>query len=193
MSKTKHIDTNTPKAIRNQYADMGVDAFYEKYGGTYTNPHHAQIVALLAQNEHRLDYNNVLDFCAGGGEVTKALTILGYKNVYGADPFTHELYEQQTKLSCYRDSFDDVVKQQAACFEYAPFSSIICSFAMHLCPQRQLYSLAFELLQHTKSLVIITPHKRPALEQYATFTLLFEDFAFTARQKKVYLKTYITH
>ena len=75
-----------------------------------------------------------------------------------ADPFTHELYEQQTKLSCYRDSFDDVVKQQAACFEYAPFSSIICSFAMHLCPQRQLYSLAFELLQHTKSLVIITPH-----------------------------------
>jgi hypothetical protein len=38
--------------------------------------------------------------------------------------------------------------------------------------------------------VIITPHKRPALENLAQVQLDFEDFALTKRGKKVKLKSY---
>ncbi len=62
------------KAIRNEYADKGVEAFYQLQGDIYENPHFQYIKTLLIQNNHRINYTNVFDFCCGGGEVTQALS-----------------------------------------------------------------------------------------------------------------------
>ncbi len=61
---------------------------------------------------------------------------------------------------------------------------------MHLCPQEQLYPLAHQLLALSPNLIIITPHKRPQLENIQGIKLSFEDFVLTERGKKVRLKSY---
>ena len=190
QKKTKDED-----AIRNQYAEQGVDAYYEQHGNTYTNPHFAQIEALLLQNQSKIDYAQVLDFCAGGGEVSQILQQAGFTNLLGCDPYTHELYTQQIAQTCLTYNFQEVI--QGRLNEYVAnelnnqaFSSIICSFAMHLCPEKQLYPLVYNLFQLTAQIIIITPHKRPALEELAQVNLDFEDFVLTKRGKKVKLKSY---
>ena len=179
------------KAIRNQYAEQGVDAYYEEYGNTYENPHFAQIATLLENNKSRIDYSQVLDFCAGGGEVSQVLQKLGYAEVIGCDPYTHELYIKHTQRPCLNFNFQEVIqgKMNEALISQK-FSGIICSFAMHLCPEKQLYPLVYNLFQLTNQLVIITPHKRPVLEDIAQVRLDFEDFVLTERGKKVKLKSY---
>jgi 2-polyprenyl-3-methyl-5-hydroxy-6-metoxy-1,4-benzoquinol methylase len=182
-------------AIRNQYVAQGVDAYYQQHGDAYENPHFTQIEALLQQNQARIDYSLVLDFCAGGGEVTQVLQTLGFAHTQGCDPYTHALYQQQTQHTCLTYNFQEVVQGRlnewtATHQPNQAFSSIICSFAMHLCPEKQLYPLVFNLFQLTQQLVIITPHKRPALENLAQVQLDLEDFALTKRGKKVKLKSY---
>jgi len=61
---------------------------------------------------------------------------------------------------------------------------------MHLCPEKQLYPLAYQLFQCSPQLVIITPHKRPQLEKLDGVNLDFDDFTLTQKGKKVFLKSY---
>ena len=70
------------------------------------------------------------------------------------------------------------------------FSAVICSFAMHLCPQDQLFLLSYYLFETAPQIVIITPHKRPALETLEGVEMEFEDSVLTKREKKVRLKAY---
>ena len=174
------------KAIRNEYADLGVEQYYIKNGDQYSNPHVDQIEALLKQNESRIDYNKVLDFCAGAGEVSRALHDLGYPNSEGSDPFTQKAYSIRCNKPCYNWTFKDVIKGKLR----GKYTSIICSFAMHLCDEKKLYPLVTNLFQAAKQLVIITPHKRPALEKLDGVRLVFEDFTLTPKGKKVRLKAY---
>ncbi|OJJ17884.1 hypothetical protein BKI52_28925 [marine bacterium AO1-C] len=179
------------KAIREQYVTQGVDAYYQEHGNTYENPHFSQIAALLENNQSRIDYAKTLDFCAGGGEVTQVLQKLGYTEVVGCDPYTHELYTKNTQLACLSFNFQEVIQGKLnEAFDSQQFTSIVCSFAMHLCPEKQLYPLVYNLFQLTDQLVIITPHKRPVLEEIAQVRLEFEDYALTERGKKVKLKSY---
>lgn len=179
------------KAIRNQYAEQGVDAYYEEHGNTYENPHFAQIATLLENNQSRIDYAQVLDFCAGGGEVSQVLQKLGYTEVMGCDPYTHELYTTNTQRPCLTFNFQEVIQGKLnEALASQKLSGIICSFAMHLCPEKQLYPLVYNLFQLTNQLVIITPHKRPVLEDITQVKLDFEDFVLTERGKKVKLKSY---
>lgn len=173
-------------AIRNQYQELGVDAYYEQHGSVYENPHFRYIETLLQQNETRIDYGTTLDLCCGGGEVSMAIQTLGYQGFVGCDPFTTAAFERNLNQKAINLSFDDILKGKLE----GRYSTIICSFAMHLCPEKQLFSLAFELLQHTQTLVIITPHKRPELEKLNGIILDFEDFTLTERGKKVRLKAY---
>jgi SAM-dependent methyltransferase len=184
------------KAIRNEYADLGVENYYRNHGNVYENPHFPYIQQLLEQNKHRIDYTHTLDLACGGGEVTLILRGLGFDDSVGCDPFTHLLFEQNTgKKGCLTFSFDDIIK---GAFSPSPkgeldshhFSSIISSFAMHLCAEKQLFPLVAQLFLWTKNIVIITPHKRPELEKLSNVTLLFEDFVLTKRGKKVFLKSY---
>ena len=173
-------------AIRNQYQDLGVDAYYEQHGSVYENPHFQYIKTLLLQNETRIGYSNILDLCCGGGEVSMIVQTLGYQDFVGCDPFTTAAFERNLNQKAINLSFEDIIKGKLE----GQYSAIICSFAMHLCPEKQLFSLAFELFQHTQMLVIITPHKRPELENLSGITLDFEDFTLTERGKKVRLKAY---
>lgn len=174
------------KAIRSLYAQLGVNAYYRHYGYTYQNPHLNQIIALLTQNQQHLDYSEVLDFCAGGGEVSLILKQLGFPNSKGSDPYLQELYQKNTQQPCYSWSFETVVKQGIE----GSYTCIICSFALHLCPHELLYALIIQLFQHSPLLVVITPHKRPALEQYEGINLAFSDYSLTEKGKKVHLKAY---
>ncbi len=174
------------KDIRNHYSQLGVEEFYRTHGHDYENPHFPQIKALLEQNAYRIDYSNVLDFCCGSGEVSRVLTDLGFDNSIGCDPFTAEAYQRSTQKTCLTYNFEDVIRGQLT----GNFSAIICSFAMHLCPHKQLYPLVYQLFRLSSQLIIITPHKRPALETLDGVNLGFEDFALTERGKKVRLKGY---
>jgi len=175
------------KHLRKLYEQFGVEGYYQQYGYAYTNPHLEQITELLTNNKEKLDYSNTLDFCAGGGEVSLILKALGYEQTTAADPFLSELYQQKVGKKCYLWSFEDVIKGKLK----GNYSSIICSFAMHLCPQEQLYPLTIKLFEHSNSLIVITPHKRPQLEKMQGVVLDFEDDALTAKGKKVFLKHYI--
>ena len=181
------------KAIRNEYADMGVEDYYRNHGDVYENPHFPYIQQLLEQNQHRIDYTKTLDLACGGGEVTLILRGLGFDDSIGCDPFTGSLFEKNTGKACLALSFEDIVKgaltNNPSTNNY--FTTTISSFAMHLCPTKQLFSLVAQLFLLTKNIAIITPHKRPELEKLANVQLLFEDFVLTERGKKVFLKSYV--
>jgi hypothetical protein len=173
--------------IRPLYDEHGAEGYYRAFGNQYENPHLPEISALLERNFVRLDCSGVvLDFAAGGGEVSSVLLSLGAKHLVGCDPFTHALFEQKTGLICLQQSFKDVVREGIT----GPYSLIVSSFAMHLCPQKDLFSLTWNLLQAAPVLVIITPHKRPELEKLPGIQLLWEDYVETDRGKKVRMKAY---
>lgn len=175
------------KAIRNEYEDQGVEGFYRKNGAQYTNPHFQQIKKLLEQNKERIDYSNVLDFCCGGGEVAMVLMELGFDQISACDPFTQKAYLKNTKKKALSYSFDDVIRGKMQ----GKYSAVICSFAMHLCQKEKLYPLTHRLFETTDQIVIITPHKRPALEKLDGVALEFNDFVLTPKGKKVWLKSYL--
>lgn len=175
------------KAIRPLYEAFGVEAYYREQAETYENPHFPEIETLLERNFPRFDCSGgVLDFAAGGGEVTRVLLRLGVLDITGCDPFTFRLFEQQTGLPCLHWSFKDLVKGQSP----GRYSLIISSFALHLCPPKDLFSLTWNLLQAAPALVVVTPHKRPELEKLPGIALTWEDAVATERGKKVRIKAY---
>ncbi|MFM7154625.1 MAG: hypothetical protein ACKOZV_10935 [Bacteroidota bacterium] len=175
------------RSIRPLYDQYGAEGYYQSQSDSYENPHLPLIERLLEQNNHRLDLKGrVLDFAAGGGEVTRALVRMGVREIEGSDPFTWSLYEKNTGLTCHRFSFMDVVKNGLK----GTYSTIISSFAMHLCPQKDLFSLTWNLFQAAPLLVIITPHKRPELELLPGIELLWQDITEDDRGKKVRMKAY---
>ncbi len=174
------------KAIRKEYEKQGVDRFYSRNANRYENPHFEQIRQLLIQNKNRIDYTKVLDFGCGGGEVALVLETLDCRNTIGCDPYTYKLFERKTGNKCFRFSFDNVIRKGIM----GSYSSIISSFAMHLCPEELLFPLTAQLFLVSKQIVIITPHKRPLLENLSGIELEFEDFSLTRKGKKVRLKSY---
>jgi hypothetical protein len=180
------MDKPIEKSIRDQYAAQGVENFYLEHGHDYVNPHLPQIEQLLVRNQHRIDYSSALDFCCGGGEVTTVLAGLGFSNTIGCDPFTQQAFKNNTLKEALSFNFSDVIQGKLT----GDFSTIICSFAMHLCPHDQLFLLTYYLFAIAPQIVIITPHKRPALEDLDGVGVEFEDFALTKRAKKVRLKAY---
>jgi SAM-dependent methyltransferase len=175
------------QSIRPLYDSCGVEGYYRAHADDYANPHFPEITTLLERNFQRFDCSGeVLDFAAGGGEVAQVLQKLGVEKITGCDPFTFELFEKNTGLACLRLSFKDVVKGEPL----GQYSLIISSFALHLCPLKDLFSLTWNLLQAAPTLVVITPHKRPELEKLPGIALAWEDFTETEKGKKVRMKGY---
>ncbi len=190
MRKAAKHGEGKPNKIRPLYEQHGAEGYYRDHAGEYENPHLPLIRLLLERNLHRLDCTGtVLDFAAGGGEVTLALRALGAKNLEGCDPYTFELYEKKTGIPCLRYSFKDVVKNGIS----GQYSLIISSFALHLCPLKELFPLTWNLFQATPTLVVITPHKRPELEKIPQISLIWEDVVEDERGKKVRMKAYVRH
>ena len=173
--------------IRLLYDEHGAEVYYRDHAATYENPHLPQVQDLLKRNFHRLDCSGkVLDFAAGGGEVTQTLRALGAQELAGCDPYTFELFEKKTGLRCSKLSFMDIIVHGLP----EQYSTIVSSFALHLCPPKKLFSLAWNLLQSTPLLVVITPHKRPALETVPGIALQWEDVVENQHGKKVRIKAY---
>jgi hypothetical protein len=181
----KRIAVKPRTGVRDAYARMGVRKFYEKNAASYKNPHEPQIAALIKRNHMRFDCSSVLDLACGNGEVSSVLLSLGYKHIMGMDPYTCENYMHRTTLLCHSLSFDDIMQGKLE----GRFSVIICSYGLHLLEPSKLHGLVQQLLLHTATIVIITPHKRPELEKYG-MQKIFEDAVETEKGKKVRLKIY---
>ncbi len=173
-------------AIRNQYQEMGVEQFYMKNGTEYSNPHFLFIEELLIRNKDRIDYSNALDLCCGAGEVSLILRDQFNEISFASDPFTQNAFKKNLKRECFSWSFDDIITKGIE----QKFTVVICSFAMHLCKAEKLYPLVSQIFKSTEELIILTPHKRPALEKLTGVVLNYKDFVLTERGKKVRLKSY---
>lgn len=154
---------------RSWYAD-GVAEHYRRHGADYRNPHAAIIDESLRRVvvDWKLDLSNVLDLAAGSGEVSSTLVSVG-ACVSAIDPFTFDAYEKQTGQPCERFTFEDIARSSLSGRSY---SLIVCSFALHLCPESMLPSCCIALAQISPTLLILSPHKRPEILESFGWKLL---------------------
>lgn len=171
--------------MRDNYSMYGVDGYYKNIKN-YTNPHMEQIKTLLVRNLDKINGLNVLDMCCGSGDVTTTLLNNGIMNVKGSDKYTKSIYIENTGKKCLELSFKDILGGNMNGF----FSTIICSFALHLVDEKDLMMLVLELFRHTGTLIIISPHKRPFLDKIHSIDLIYQDHSLTSRGKRVYFKVY---
>lgn len=67
-----------------------------------------------------------------------------------------------------RWSFVDIV---GGCLGERRWDWIVASFTLHLAPPSLLPALGWELARHAPRLLVVTPHKRPALEPHHGWAL----------------------
>lgn len=129
----------------------------------------------------------ILDFCCGSGEVTRALIGLGVDGarIDATDPFTHDAFEAlcsgRSLLANW--TFADVERGAA---QRHRWTTVVCSYAFHLCEQSRLAGVCLQLAAVADHLVIVTPHKRPELRETWGFTLHQEvrDTALRVRLRR---------
>src|SRR5579859_3330289 len=133
-------------AIRHAYARHGVPDFYRRFGADYRNPHEPAIRALLQQSVPvwQLNLSQVLDLACGSGEITRCLRELGAGSIDGVDPYTGQAYVQRTGQTALPFSFEQVA---AGALDDRHYSTIFCSFALHLLEPSRLPALALRLSQ----------------------------------------------
>ncbi len=178
-------------SIRNAYAKYGVEAYYQNFGDNYRNPHENIIIELMEEinnNCHHIDFNNVLDLACGSGEVTLALKKLGYNNVEGIEPYTDKAYFERTGKQAEKYFFEDI--EQGVLSERV-YTTIICSFALHLVEPSRLPILLYQLSIISTSLLIITPHKKPIIKPEWGWTLL-DELIIERVRGRIYESVYFT-
>jgi SAM-dependent methyltransferase len=149
-------------AIRAGYEQYGVEGFYQRFGGSYRNPHERAIRATLKAAAARWDLplDRVLDLACGSGEVTLALRELGCSVIDGIDPYTYHAYAERTGRVAEPITFEQIA---AGAIAGRSYSTIVCSFALHLVALSRLPALAVQLSLIGTALLVLTPHKRPQL------------------------------
>lgn len=149
-------------AIRAAYEQYGVEGFYQRFGNCYRNPHERPIRATLQAAVARWDLplDRVLDLACGSGEVTLALRELSCASIDGIDPYTYRAYAERTGQVAEPLTFEQIAAGALAGRRYG---TIVCSFALHLVALSRLPALAMQLSLIGQALLILTPHKRPAL------------------------------
>lgn len=171
-----------PDSIRGQYEAHGADGYYQQHGADYRNPHEAIIWRIMQQvvPAWGIDCSSVLDLACGSGEITLILRAMGYPNVQGIDPYTHEAYFARTGqvAECHR--FEDIAQGVLADRRY---SLIVCSFALHLVDESWLPALLLQLRQIAPALLILTPHKRPQIRPTWSWTLRQETLIERVRTR----------
>jgi SAM-dependent methyltransferase len=149
-------------AIRTGYEQYGVEGFYQRFGDSYRNPHERAIRATLkaAVARWELPLDHVLDLACGSGEATLALRELGGGVIDGIDPYTQLAYAARTGLAAEPITFEQIA---AGAIAGRSYSTIVCSFALHLVALSRLPALAAQLSLIGTALLVLTPHKRPQL------------------------------
>lgn len=148
----------------------GVEGYYREHGAQYRNPHEPQLTAALraAVERWQPDLSAVLDLACGSGEAARALEACGAAPVMGCDPSTGEAWQRRMGRPCLRERFEDIA---SGAFSGRRWSLIVCSFALHLCPESRLPALIWSLSQCADHLWVVTPHKRPVLREDWGFAL----------------------
>lgn len=166
------------QGVRDEYANHpeGAEGWYRERGSTYVNPHEAAVVAAVTDalvSWPELFGGEILDLCCGSGEVTLALRAHGIDPaaITGCDPFTGAAYSARCKRDALPCSFADVAD---GALVGRAFTTIVCSYALHLCDASWLPSVCFALREVASNLVVITPHKRPELRTSFGWTLVDE-------------------
>ncbi|MEP7188311.1 MAG: class I SAM-dependent methyltransferase [Roseiflexaceae bacterium] len=149
-------------AIRAAYEQYGVEGFYQRFGASYRNQHERVIRATLraAVVRWELPFERVLDLACGSGEVTLALRELGCVTIDGIDPYTHQAYAERTGQAAEPITFEQIA---AGALVGRSYSTIVCSFALHLVALSRLPALITQLSLIGTALLVLTPHKRPLL------------------------------
>ena len=130
---------------------------------------------------------HVLDLAAGSGEVSLALSPQAKTQAMrlsAIDPFTSQAYETRTGRPCEAMTFEQIA---AGGLRGRKYSLVICSFAMHLVDLSRLPTLCWELAQVADQLMILTPHKRPAIQSVWNWMLTHERM-----QERVRARLYVT-
>jgi SAM-dependent methyltransferase len=151
------------QAIRAAYERYGVHGYYARFGAMYRNPHERAIGAALRAAVARwcIPLGRVLDLACGSGEVTLAIEELGASTVDGVDPYTYAAYAERTGRAAERLTFEQIAAGALAGRHY---DTIVCSFALHLVESSRLPALALQISLVADHLLILTPHKRPAIK-----------------------------
>lgn len=149
-------------AIRTEYEKSGVADFYKKKGDSYKNPHFNDIEESIKiiNDKNIVDFTNVLDLASGSGEVSKILSELGYENVESTDPYMSEICERNTGKKCMDYSFQDI---QLGKLRNKKYSTIVCSYALHLADKSILHDLLWELSLISENFIIISPNRNPVI------------------------------
>lgn len=169
------------RSVRDGYVELGVNDYYKKYGSDYRNPHEPIIrELLLILIQKNIIGKKILDLCCGSGEVT--MMVKDYE-VTGLDPYTAAAYKSRTGKELLELSFIDISKGKLS----GKYDSIICSFALHLCPQSLLPRLLWRLGEISNTLIIITPHKRPDCDNISGWFLV-EEIMINRVRMRIYLK-----
>lgn len=148
-------------SIRSQYEKHGALEFYRAFGSVYRNPHEPAIADAIALAVRRwpLDLANVLDLACGSGEVTLALLrVSGGARVVGVDPYTGNAYYERTGQIAHPLTFEEIA---AGALEGQQYTTIVCSYALHLVEESRLPLLMWQLVGLSRSLLVLSPHKRP--------------------------------
>ena len=160
------------KSMRTAYDELGADAYYEAHGSEYTNPHEPTIATVLPRaletwgDVLEAPLRRVLDLGCGSGEATAALA--GWSGapppctLDACDPYTYEAFEKRMGRAAHRWSFEDVAG--GVLDEQLPYDLIVSSFALHLIEASYLHTTLAALARSSRALIIVTPHKRPAVD-----------------------------
>lgn len=168
-------------SIRTGYDDLGVEEYYKRHQCDYYNPHEYIIKKHLrwAYQENKLKHK-ILDLCCGSGEVTRVLLECnpGY-DITGLDPYTAQAYYLRTGKCAIEMTFKDIADGKI----HEHYDHIICSFALHLCPESMLPIVLWQLGEISDSLIILTPHKRPDCDQISGWYLVEEEILERVRMR----------
>lgn len=159
--------------IRNKYQQMGVDRFYQENSNTYENPHepiiHSHLNQLIRTGD--ISQGKILDLCCGTGQVTNFLKTKGFRQITGVDPYTNIEYQKRTNCRAYNFDFRYIAQKGLP----EKYDVIICSFALHLCPESLLPQVLWALSQSCKKLIIISPNKKPKIKVFFEETNAVKD------------------
>jgi len=155
------------ESIRSKYVEMGVDDYYKSNKSEYKNPHSPRVIKSLDYVNSIIDIGYFLDLSCGDGVVSEYLKSKGLNNFKGSDPHFYDIYQDKFNKECFDYSFEDISNNGLN----EKFDTIICSYALHLCPKSYLNNLLYQLSLSCENFVIISPSKYPIItEDYFELT-----------------------
>lgn len=150
------------ESIRNQYSKMGVDSYYSDHKSEYVNPHEDRVQRALEWVNRKIHIGYFLDLSCGNGEVSSFLQEKGFTNFKGSDPYFSDIYHKRFNKQCFNFRFEDISKNSIP----EKFDTIICSYALHLCPKSYYNNLLWNISSNCKYFVLISPSKYPDVNNY---------------------------